>query len=105
MLHWTVRELLEAHGLEPEAVVDTRRSLNVERSDVIVYLRSHRGEAERYFAEHAGFSPFHEALLLERDGTQYSVSVNDHGTRRFIDTFDDIDEAVAAHVLATYGKS
>lgn len=100
MLDHTAHALLEQHGFDAEAVADTQRSLDVTRSDLLEYLRSHPGEADRYFAAHSGYKPWHEAIMLERHGVQYSISMNDHGARRDTDVFPSLEQAVAFHVLA-----
>jgi len=105
MLRGTVPQFLKAQGFDAEGVVDTRRSLTVTKPDVLAYLKSHSGEAQEYFVKNSGFRQLHEALLLERDGVGYMVSVNDHGVRRFTEKLATLDEAVAAHVLAAYGKT
>jgi hypothetical protein len=75
----------------------------VTRDDIIEYLRTHPSEATKYYKRVSTQNRRHDNDTMGQKDGQYFVAWMDHGQPRFEKTFATLAEAVAEHVLVSYG--
>jgi len=89
--------------VENPSQYNLKKYLTIDRRKLVEVLAQNPGKTEAYFRKHASTAVSHDVEQIWKDGLEYLVASMDHGKRRSIRRFASLPEAVAEHILVTYG--
>jgi hypothetical protein len=89
--------------IENPSQYNLKKYLTIDRGKLVDFLVQNTGKAETYFQKHASTAASHDVEQIWEEGSEYLVASMDHGKPRSIRRFATLPEAVAEHVLVTYG--
>jgi hypothetical protein len=102
MLEGSVYELACKHVQHPSRY-DLKRYLTVDRRQLVDFLIAHPYKAQAYFDKQKRNHATHDVERIWKEGQQYCLASMDHGNARDVRCFGTLAEAVAEHVLVSYG--
>jgi hypothetical protein len=102
MLDGSVYKLISDYIPNPSQY-NLKQYLTISRRTLVRFLTENTGKAQAYFEEHTMTSPLHDVEQIWKEGSKYFVATMDHGKPRFVRQFATLAEAVAEHLLVTYG--
>lgn len=102
LLTGSVYDLACRHVHNPSRY-NLKKYITVGRSELIEFLIAHPGMAEAYFRNHSSAEPGHDVERIWREEGAFLVGSMDHGRARWVRRFDTLPEAIAEHVLVSYG--
>ena len=89
--------------VEAPSRYDLKKYLTITRQILVDFLASNPEKAEAYFQKHRHSSGTHDVERIWDEGREYLVASMDHGHPRSIRHFRSLPEAVAEHLLVSYG--
>ena len=102
MLDGSIYDLLCEYVNDPPRY-GFRRFLTVDRQTLVDFLLKNHEAAERYFERQEQVQAGHDVERIWEEDGEYTVSTMDHGSRGAVRRFSSLAEAVAEHVLVSYG--
>lgn len=102
MLDGSIYDLLCKYVENPPRY-DFRRFLTVHRHTLIDFLLKNHDMAETYFEKQRQVQTTHDVERMWEEDGKYVVASMDHGNARSVRQFKSLAEAVAEHVLVSYG--
>jgi hypothetical protein len=82
---------------------DLKQYLSVNRRQLIDFLNTHPSKAQAYFDKQKNNQATHDVETIWKEGQDYCVASMDRGKARDVRCFRTLAEAVAEHVLVSYG--
>jgi len=80
-----------------------KKYLTISRQKLISFLVSNPEKAETYFQNQKINPSTHDVEKIWEEGREYFVASLDHGKPRSIRCYQSLPEAVAEHILVSYG--
>jgi hypothetical protein len=102
MLDGSVYELARRYVAKPSRY-DLKKYLSINRRQLVDFLVANPAKAEAYFDRQKQSQATHDVERIWKEGTEHFVASMDHGAVRSIRRFSSLAEAVAEHVLVSYG--
>lgn len=102
MLSGSIRDLLTGY-IENPPQYDFRKFLTVNRQTLIDFLLNNPVKAKTYFENKRQIQTTHDVEKIWEENGEYFIASMNHGNARSIRQFRSLAEAVAEHVLVSYG--
>jgi hypothetical protein len=102
MLNGSIYDLL-CNYVENPPRYDFRKCLTINRQKLVDYLRRNPGDAEAYFQKQKQARTTHDVERMWEEDGEYIVATMDHGNARDVRRFKSLAEAVAEHLLVSFG--
>jgi hypothetical protein len=80
-----------------------KKYLTINREILIGFLLKNPDRAEAYFQKQEQVKATHDVEKMWEENEEYIVASMDHGNARSVRRFKSLAEAVAEHVLVSYG--
>lgn len=104
MLEWKVDKLLRQHNLEPSTVnVNAFKYLTVTHEYILTFLKSHPKLATAFFDENRATISRHDVIGIDKEDEHFIVFDWDHGKRRGVTRYENVEEAVTVYLVDRYG--